>query len=762
MGIAEPNQPYNPVKTQVAQGGGGEMQRETATEASFGAGVGQAMEQAGNKFEKYIDHEVGLINEAKANNSEANILAKAGELKNEFSQYKGLQAVEMQPVYNEKLNALWEEERKGLSPESQRMFDANTMRTRISSVNEYGSYARKQAADANISSHDAIANAAVNSVGDLDNVLENRKFSELKNTVVYSAQQIASLNGMTTSVVGRDAKGDFVFSDDEKGIQEKAVYNELKDKYLNKMYENAAKNISAAKGSVAAFDWVKNNPDIPDVAKLQLNQFFAPKIKNEDISNVSNNVLNKANSQYETMRIVDAGLNTPLDVIRKNEGSSGYSKDNKGEVINGINSLAYPKEFAEAKAIYDQQGQEAALKYTDNFYTKNIIDKYGISSLPAENQAIVADGLVNHGAGQFGQSLLNAAKNGATPEQLIDMRQDEYERLNATGKPEYTKNYKGWLNRLEGLRQQADATNLPTQPMSKADFLKENYDQYVETARKDFLEKYPDDIYGADRVEKRMRMNLDSRIKVENFKLQADRDIITNAIEGQMSKGIPPQTYEDLVGTLKQAGQEDVLDRVMTTQGKFYNKIENMLQKTNASNATVNSNNGYDVVMRGLAGEDDKNGIDTVDGFAKYLGRTDVLGITLKDYNDAKETLQLDASLKSALKEQMNLIANANGNIDGNGQKRALSWYQNSISTIKNLRSANDKITPDEIIAKLKETQKPILSQMSQISEIAKAIKEGKIPKVTNEGIASLPPGPFLYDTVDDEGNQITRLFRKK
>lgn len=145
-------------------------------------------------------------------------------------------------------------------------------------------------------------------------------------------------------------------------------------------------------------------------------------------------------------------LDSVVSTIMKNElpddGMVKIHPDGDGQAIGGINSESFPAQFNEAKNILETKGQDATKEYLADFYQKEIIEKNGIDKLPADIQAIVADGVTNHWAG-FQKELISAAKEGATPEQLIEMRRREYQRLATENPKKYAKNLAAWNNRLD-------------------------------------------------------------------------------------------------------------------------------------------------------------------------------------------------------------------------------------------------------------------------------------------------------------------------
>ena len=129
-----------------------------------------------------------------------------------------------------------------------------------------------------------------------------------------------------------------------------------------------------------------------------------------------------------------------------NDGGSGYP------VIYGINQKWWPEQFAEAKKITDEKGEAVGKIYAEEFYRKEYWDKYNLESLPLETRGIVLDGLVN--ANHL--ELIDAAKSGKTPEQLLQMRAEKYQKI--AQQPGMGQNLNSWMNRLasQGMNNVAD------------------------------------------------------------------------------------------------------------------------------------------------------------------------------------------------------------------------------------------------------------------------------------------------------------------
>lgn len=744
--------PQRPDAVTPPSGSGAGPLSVRATPEMAGAQAGKGIENVGNAAEQVANLYGGMVLETAANQAELSYIKASGDLKSKYSKYEGLQAEAMRPQYEAELQNLHQQYRGNLPLGAQRMFDSNTIRSLGYQTSEYAQYAAGQVKQANLSSNDALADASIAKAGNLPTVTNPTEFGETNATIVHAANAVADIKGWASLATGTDKDtGKLTFGDDPQSQATKSQYEQYLAEKQSKLYLTAAKTVADNHGAAAAADWAQAHWNLmPDAAKVQMNQFLAPKMKNEVISGniaIQNQKLDEDWNKQLTSNVPGSPLEqpqkTPLDVIRQNEGYTGkIGRDSNGaNVINGINEKAFPAEYAEAKRLLETQGKAAADKYADDFYQKNIIDKYDIKSLPANTQAIVADGLVNHGTGDFGKSLIDAAKNGATPQQLIDMRRSEYQRLatsDTDGSRGYAASLKGWNARLDGLQGQA----FQSYP-NKADFLRSREDDYVSSAFNSYLQQYPDDYYGAQIQERRAKTDIQRQIAMEDAKLKSDRDIINNAIGGGYTKGVPP--------TLQQIqampNMQPILDRTMREQGEFFGTIDTMIAKASHHDLSENSTNGYDAITRTLLDSDSPNAIRSEDHLSKLLGDNRGTGITWKDFQDAKPALDLDSRAKEILRNHMKDIATANGNVDGQGQTRAVQWYNQTMDAYKKNEALGDKKDSD-FWENVGDSVAPP-SRMQQIENWAKSYfgkkEETAIPTLTDKAQFDELPSGSLY-----------------
>lgn len=671
----------------------GDALRTQASPADFGAQVGQAEEKLGTASLDTGKQWAALKAETEANQAEENYIKAQGDLKAKYSQYEGLQADAMRSKYAEESQALQAQFKSGLSPIAGKLFDNTTRRTLANNISEYSGYAAGQVKQANLKSQQALQVSAATSMGNLPSALDDAQVGAAVGKAVTAQNAISDLNGDGSIATGRDERNRLTFPDTPQGQAAAARYHEQVDNATAPIYMTAAKTIADNQGATAAATWAQKHWDMmPDKAKVEMNAYLAPKMVNEDI----NGAIASANAQMAANRQKQLETNVPkspvenanqasnlLDVIHQNEGFTGkIGKDNNGaNVINGINEKSFPADYATIKAAYEK-GKDAGDKATNDFYQKNIIDKYNIKSLPANTQAIVADGLVNHGTGSFGQSLIDAAKSGATPQQLIDMRRQEYQRLadaDTDGSKGYRASLKGWNNRLDKFQSGQQIA----QPQYANDWerLTNERQAFIDNAVAAVTQKRgTTDLGIIASTEKHAAMNIDAQIKTAKLQLESDQKSVQDAIGGSLSNGRIPMTEQELRAL---PGMSPLLDKVQREQRAFYDSIPTRIAKAQHADATTNSPNAYDNILAVLDTSKPYSRQERIEYLSKSLGSENPgFSISQKDFNDAKAAVDLDSG-RSYLSTGMKEVAEANGNLDGKGQQRAVQWYNRVMAAWK-------------------------------------------------------------------------------
>jgi hypothetical protein len=132
-----------------------------------------------------------------------------------------------------------------------------------------------------------------------------------------------------------------------------------------------------------------------------------------------------------------AATGSLIDQVVKREGGYVSNDAGRGQTNFGINTSAHPG--VDIKGLTADKAKE--------IYKRDYWDAYGIGNLDPSVQAVVFDGVVNHGE-PFKTNMVKAAKNGATAEQLGQMRLAEYQRLIAANPDKYAQYEKSWTNRV--------------------------------------------------------------------------------------------------------------------------------------------------------------------------------------------------------------------------------------------------------------------------------------------------------------------------
>ncbi len=147
---------------------------------------------------------------------------------------------------------------------------------------------------------------------------------------------------------------------------------------------------------------------------------------------------------------VKAPVNTEgvIQTLLKREGGYVVNDAGRGETNFGINKTAHPNED-----IKGMTAEKAAQIYKRDYW-----DAYGVGNLDPSVQAVVFDGVVNHRSG-FKEQLVSAAKNGASAQQLGEMRMAEYRRL-AEADPSKAKYMTSWTKRVnDTIREVAETSS---------------------------------------------------------------------------------------------------------------------------------------------------------------------------------------------------------------------------------------------------------------------------------------------------------------
>lgn len=204
-----------------------------------------------------------------------------------------------------------------------------------------------------------------------------------------------------------------------------------------------------------------------------------PEDRKAIISGALHDSLSQGNDTF-AKAVLGSPTGTPKDMANKNAVGIIMNNEIRGGVIQdvsdsnlpmgapnaraigGINSAAFPKEYGEVKAAL-AQGQDKAREYLQNFYQKNIVEKYKLDQYNPQVEAVLADAYTN--SPTQGKAIQALADKGMTADQLLDARRDMYSEAAKDAAPNSpaARNLAGWLNRVEQTRSAIDNPNVQMQ-----------------------------------------------------------------------------------------------------------------------------------------------------------------------------------------------------------------------------------------------------------------------------------------------------------
>lgn len=686
-----------------------------ANPEDFGAQVGQGVQKVGEAAEGLAKQYGDIVNETLMTKVDADFATKLGQLKADYNSKTGMAAFNAFPQYQAAVAQTFQDSRANLPLGAQHGFDMLGARTMANHIADGSGYATSQLKEAQRASGSDLENVNIKAILDPNVAADSNRTAEHIGHAVYGAQMQMDENhpGLKTN----PETGEKTFDEstpEGKGL--KAEYDANVNNIITRGQVNRFDTL--AKGDVlGAFGiYQQERNSLPKQTQITLDAKFEPMVFNAHKNNAVGHAIAQSQDDYSKI-LYNPSSKTALDVVQKNEG--GMSDD--GLSAYGIDKNAHPKEFAEISSLPESDRSA----YARRFFKEEYYDKKGIADLPENTQSIVMDGVVNHTI-DFGNKLIQDAKNGASPQQLIDERRAEYQRVaQLPGKAQYLQ---GWNNRLDGLQNsnaltgektKSYATNPDGSMLTPADYYRTNSTDVLAKGDAYANSVMPGDLSFKRSVRETLNNYMSKTISNQSAQYTMDNKNVMRGITGELTKDNPPQTEQELSAI---PGMSDLLNRVAAQDPRFSATIPTLISKVQQRNTVSNSANGYDAITTALDRSKDYSRQQRIDYLAKGLGSTNPgTSISLKDFNDGKPAIDLDSTVSSPILTNMKTIAGANGNIDGRGQDRAVQWYNNVMTAYKQ-NSVDKKMTDAEFSKSVSEGKfdAPMPSRMQQIENAGK------------------------------------------
>jgi len=570
-------------------GSGGSPLSVRADANDFGAQIGEAMQNLGAASAQVADRmsaqakkEQDVINRTLTTQAEIKYASELAGLSVNYKSLPGLQSYEKLPEYTAQVAGLRQKYAETLPESARQEFDFIALNYEKSAIVDAHAFAAKAARDADLNaSAEAIAMAQTRA-GYKPVAQDDYRFGETLGDIHANvAKQFDDAPGVEWD----SQTGYYKFADTPEAKQTEDAFNKAVDEATGKAWMSRFQTLMDD-DPIGAFEkYQADREEIPSQFQIALDSQFYPRVRDAYASGVAGNVLKDAERGYSEA-YAKTGKPDAVSVIMKNElhadGTIRVHADGDGQAIGGINSNAFPEQFAEASRILRDDGQDAARDYIKDFYQKEIIEARGIDNLPANVQEIVADGVVNHRT-EIQDQLVAAAKNGASPQELVAMRRKEYSRLATENPAKYGQYVDAWNKRLDKFGVgDAGAIRPPTQ----ADYYQQNYDRILGEARAAAEDQRPGDVSFANLSEQKTKNHLDNVIRQQNAQYAAASKKLYQASIGALTKGERPANMDAIKAMSPE--MKNLVDDVMINQPQVYNTIDRQLRVAgNARNPKI-------------------------------------------------------------------------------------------------------------------------------------------------------------------------------
>lgn len=714
--------PYNPVPTEQNTGNFGGGFNVKATPEDFGSQVGEAVTKVGDTGIDLVQKRQGMINDTAMVKADSDFATKVGEIKGKYTSLTGMAAYNSFPQYQNDIKQAFQDSRAGLPLLAQHGFDMLATRSMANHIADGSSYASSQLKEANRDSYSSLANTQLQSLLDPDVASNPDRAQYHIDSVKYAvgAQVDENHPGLKT-----DPKTGSVSFDEStpSGQQGKAQLQQNLDSYLTQAYKNKYDTLSNMNVMDAYDKYQQERGEMPRAAQVALDSSFAPKIFDAHVQNGANTALAQASQDHANLLYNPQSDNQLLSVRNNNPGNLRDPSTGQFRVFNTQEEGATAMQSdLTAKISGNSPAMEKNFGKGYSPTLSNVITTYAPTS---ENNTSAYINTVSKETGFAPDHVLTSTD--------IPKLQAAMSKVEAGGSSGGT---------VIASVPKSYGTNPDGSPLSIAD--------YYRTHSQDVLAKgdaYAERIMPGDLAMKRaVRQTLENQmnkiIANESAQKLLDNKNIMRGINGELTQNKPPETEAELRAI---PGMGPLLDKVAVNDPKFTEGIPTMISKMSRQNVTTNSSNGYDTILRTLETDKNPNAIRSVDNLDRQLGRSDGTGINMKDYNDAKSAIELDSILKDTISKHMKDITNANGNLDGKGQQRAIQWYNQVMGAYKKNEALGDKKDPD-FADKISQPDGPVYtppipSRMTQISNWAKeATGLGKIYVTNSDGIKGFIP----------------------
>lgn len=701
---------------------------------AFGAGVGQALSNASSQAQETVQKYQGMINETLATNADAGLSEQIGAIKGKFKSMTGLEAVNAQQETIAQMNKAFQSARANLPPMAAQGFDSMAKRSLGYALGEVNEYGASQIKSANTNSHGQTAMMAALSSKDPSIAMSDDQFNNKLGDIKWAS---ASMLDPDHPGLSKDEDGMVNgFKDNDAGNALRSIHQNTIDHYTGLAWQNRFDALSDQDPIAAADKFSEEKWRIPPLSAVDIQSKLEPQVTFAKGNQASQFTIVKASQDHAEM-VLNPPSNGPnpynLGNVKTKEGSINNTQEflNPATPVDGVISTANT-----LRSGYNGMSlSQIAPKWTGEpdkaaVWASNAASASGLdpeSKLDLNDPATL---------GALLKGVAAAEKSPKDRSAFTDDVISQGVQSSLSGTEAKT---------LPPLPPKTYYTNPDGSKFTDADYLATHKEELLQKVADISEKNWPGDMASANKARELMNQHIETSIQNQSANYRKDNMDIMRAISGDLSKGKPPSTENEL---RQLPGMADLLKRVPVQDPKFYESIPTLIAKAQRTDDKENSPNGYETIQRVLQPYDHNhpNGIYSQDQLDRLMGRSDDTGINHKDYKDAKGAIDLGDNLKSTISKNMDSIKNNGGNIDGYGQQRAINFYTQAMKLIQDNQTKGDKsLSEGEIIKQINESNVPHMpDRQAQLSNIAPRISQNSIPSFSSPndgGFSDLPSG---------------------
>lgn len=485
-----------------------------ATPSDFGAQIGGALQQTGEKveageqqlFNTGLQYQ-GIVNETWAASASSIQNQKLGQLDGEFKSLQGPAAMAALPDYQAKVAKIREDLLEGApNPAAGRAFNMTASRAEGFTLRDYGTYAGTQLKAGRTQANNDLLNQTVESLSNADVAANPQRMGDAIGTAKHLASTIVADQGYQSGMI-MDSTGNVSFTSTPEGDQAKAVYNQYTTKVLDQGFKNAANALGyGVNGDVTkAVSFINQYKDsMPATTYADLSKQFAAPYRMVQTRTAALQTTQSYDQQY-TQMVDDAvkGKVPPptLQSVFRAQESNNNPNATSSAGAHGLyqitptlfNQFAKPGENFN-NAVDNQAVSERALQHFTDVYK--------------DDPARVAV------AWYSGQS--NVASEGSPTPYIRNVSQDR----NGNPIKPVSSYVSDIMNRLS-----SGSNGVPAY-QSRTDFYRTHISDITEAAGNSYAVLHPDDIQGIEQAKSQAFSHIQNQITQQEVSVKADKDSV--------------------------------------------------------------------------------------------------------------------------------------------------------------------------------------------------------------------------------------------